>query len=330
MSYRKRLPQLGASVFLTGGDIERCLTLQGAVDLPVLAAFELLKHSSGRSALSKYFERYAELAHSHAMGLVLDAPTARANADWGAILGYDTNQLATARAAALDLLLQVRSRWETPDTPIVVSGSVGPRTDGYNPALRMSTYEAAHYHAPAIEFFARNAADQACAFGMSYVEEASGIALVAAAHGLPLAISLKPGPSGRLLSGDTVSDAIARIDRETLLAPAYYLVECTRASQLAEILSNSTEASRKRIRGVRFNTSASPDADTVSAQYRMASAVLPNITLIGTQLEQTDAPGPASTVYSSEFVIAAARGRSGPALLRTPRTVQQEGAALFS
>ena len=37
--YRKRLPQLGQSVFLTDGELENTVSLQCGMDVPGLAAF---------------------------------------------------------------------------------------------------------------------------------------------------------------------------------------------------------------------------------------------------------------------------------------------------
>jgi hypothetical protein len=98
---RKRLPQPSPPFFVTDGDIERCVSLHDGVDLPGLAAFDLLRQTAGHSAPLGYFTRYAELARSYGIGLVLDAPTARANADWAAILGYDTNERFAPLASAL-------------------------------------------------------------------------------------------------------------------------------------------------------------------------------------------------------------------------------------
>jgi S-methylmethionine-dependent homocysteine/selenocysteine methylase len=339
--YRKCLPQLGQSVFLTDGELENTVSLQCGMDVPGLAAFDLLRHTTGCSALNAYFARYAALACSHGLGLVLESATSRANSDWGAILGYDAKALAQARRRAIELLLEIRASFETADTEIVISGSVGPRTDGYSPSLRMSAYEAAYYHAPAIETFAQTDADMVTARAMSYVDEASGIALVASAYAIPVVISLRPGPSGRLLSGDTLADAIARIDHETQRHPAYYIIECTHASQLFEMLGQGG-AWLQRIRGVRLTRSHSRldlgDAQALARQYRMLSSVLPDLTVIGTEYDGVDAideAGAAAALassgelhlrqpYSTEFVISAPRGRSGPALMRSGSVAAEE------
>src|SRR5512141_2298546 len=94
--YRKRLPQLESDLFLTDGGLETTLIFHDGVDLPHFAAFDLLKDDAGTGVLRGYFTRYAELARAREVGLVLETPTWRANADWARKLGYDAASLADA------------------------------------------------------------------------------------------------------------------------------------------------------------------------------------------------------------------------------------------
>ena len=49
--YRDALPQLGGGLFLTDGGIETTLIFHDGFELPMFAAFDLLKHDKGREAL---------------------------------------------------------------------------------------------------------------------------------------------------------------------------------------------------------------------------------------------------------------------------------------
>ena len=60
--YRDRLPQLDADLFLTDGGIETTLIFDDGLDLPDFAAFTLLADEAGRSALVRFFDRYADIA----------------------------------------------------------------------------------------------------------------------------------------------------------------------------------------------------------------------------------------------------------------------------
>ena len=137
--YRKRLPQLGSGVFVTDGGLETTLIYHEGMTLPAFAAFDLLKDDAGVATLRAYFTRYADIARSHQLGLVLEAPTWRANRDWGEKLGYDSSALEDANRKAIGLLLEIRAACETADTRMVISGNLGPRGShpgGTPPPLR--------------------------------------------------------------------------------------------------------------------------------------------------------------------------------------------------
>ena len=144
------------------------------------------------------------------MGLVLEAPTWRANRDWAEKLGYDALALEDANRKAIGLLLEIRAAYETADTKIVISGQLGPRGDGYVPTARMTAREAEAYHLPQIRTFAQTDADMVAAFTMNYVEEAIGIVHAAKASAMPVAISFTLETNGRLPSGDTLGTSDRR------------------------------------------------------------------------------------------------------------------------
>ena len=184
--YRNALPQLKGDLFLTDGGIETTLIFLEGLDLPDFAAFDLLKRPEGETALRKYFRTYATLAKKFGTGLILEAATWRANPDWAARLGYSRDGLANANLKAIRLLERIRDEFEDGRTKVVISGCVGPRGDGYNPAFLMSETEAESYHGEQIGTFADSAADMITAITMNYVEEAVGVARAAKSAGMPV------------------------------------------------------------------------------------------------------------------------------------------------
>jgi S-methylmethionine-dependent homocysteine/selenocysteine methylase len=136
--YRHQLPQLSGATFMTDGGIETTLIFHERLELPHFAAFYLLGDKIGYAALQKYFRSYASLASRYGIGFILESPTWRANPDWGTKLGYSKEALAQANRKSIDLLLGIRSEFETWDTPMVISGCIGPRGDGYNPCEKMT------------------------------------------------------------------------------------------------------------------------------------------------------------------------------------------------
>ena len=126
----------------------------------------------------------------HRVGIVLETPTWRASPDWGARQSYTGRRLIEVNQAAVDLLVAARHRWERPDTPVVISGCIGPRGDGYQPEELMTVEEAARYHALQARAFAASEADLITAITMTHPAEAIGVAL-AARDGMP---SSSPSP----------------------------------------------------------------------------------------------------------------------------------------
>src|SRR5215510_8087552 len=170
--YRSHPPQLDGGLFLTDGGIETSLIFHDGFELPYFAAFDLLRRPEGRAALKAYYERYLAIATADQVGFILESPTWRASADWADRLWLSRDELTDANWAAIDLMTELRAVHETATTPIVVSGCVGPRGDGYDPGQVMSPEAAAEYHADQVLAFAEAGADMATASTMTNVNEA--------------------------------------------------------------------------------------------------------------------------------------------------------------
>jgi len=291
--YRKRLPQTADRLFVTDAGLETELVFHDGRDLPHFAAFDLLKEDGGFERLRAYYLRYAQIAGAHGLGLLLETPTWRASPEWGARLGYDREALADANRRAVSLLLEIRAAFETPATPVVVSGNLGPRGDGYRPDARMSAAEARDYHAWQIGTFAATDADLVSAFTMNYVEEAIGVAAAARDHAMPVVISFTLETDGRLPSGQRLAEAIETTDAATGGHPAYYMINCAHPTHFARTL-HEAGAWRERIRGLRANASRRShaeldasselddgDPEELGSQYRALRPLLPRLTVVG-------------------------------------------------
>ena len=258
--YRNALPQLGGDLFLTDGGIETTLIFHEGLELPHFAAFHLLKTPEGRATLRKYFCTYADLAKCFSTGLILESPTWRSNPDWGARLGYTTDALAEANREAISLLEDVRSEYESDRTPVVISGCVGPRGDGYVPDRVMSALEAEAYHREQVETLAGTTADMVCAITMNYVQEAVGIASAARQADMPVALSFTVETDGNLPTGQTLKAAIEQVDEATSGYPTYYMINCAHPTHFEPALEEG-EPWVERIRGLRANASRMSHAE---------------------------------------------------------------------
>lgn len=258
--HRAALPQLTGGLFLTDGGIETTLVFHEGLELPHFAAFHLLKDQKGEAALRKYFRTYAAIARNYEVGFILEAPTWRANPDWFMKLGYAGTAIGEVNRQSIALLQDIRSEFENDKSPMVISGCVGPRGDGYVPANAMSSAEAQQYHQQQIEAFSVAGADMVTAITMNYVEEAVGIARAAKAADMPVAISFTVETDGRLPTGQTLKDAITQVDEATDGGPAYYMINCAHPTHFESTLS-AGEPWLERIRGLRVNASSKSHAE---------------------------------------------------------------------
>jgi homocysteine S-methyltransferase len=266
MRHRDRLPQLDADrPFLADGGLETTLIFHRGLDLPLFAAFTLLKDDAGRRELRAYFEPYLALARARQTGMVLDTATWRASSDWGDQLGYAPDQLDAANREAMALAEELRTAHEDQDTPIVINGVIGPRGDGYDPAELMSPQEAEGYHARQIRTFADGPADMVTAITMTHAEEAIGVVRAAGEAGVPVAVSFTVETDGRLPSEQPLKDAIEQVDAETGATAAYFMVNCAHPTHFAHVLEDA-EPWRERIRGLRANASTKSHAELDEAE----------------------------------------------------------------
>jgi homocysteine S-methyltransferase len=276
---------------VTDGGMETDLIFHHGVELPCFAAFPLVETEAGQAQLTAYYDGYAAVARRAGAGLMLEAPTWRANPDWGARLGYGPADLARVNAAAIALLGQLRERYTATISDVVISGMVGPRGDGYEPRELMSPAQAAAYHGPQVRAFAAAGADLVTAYTLADAGEAAGIVRAARDAGLPVAISFTLETDGRLPSGDTLAGAVATVDATD--PPDYFLVNCAHPEHVSRALDGHGRW-RERLAGVRYNASAKSHAELDEADdldegdplllaqaHRKLKPLLPQLAILG-------------------------------------------------
>ena len=127
------LPQLDGGLFLTDARLETELVFHDGLDLPLFAAFDVLKDEAGTERLRRYYRQFAALARERGVGLVLESPTWRASPRWAREIGYSDAQLDELNRKAIALMEEVREEYESPDTPFVISGRALDRDGGFDP-----------------------------------------------------------------------------------------------------------------------------------------------------------------------------------------------------
>ena len=247
------LPQLDR-LFLTDGGIETDFIFNRGIDLPCNSAVTLFRTEKGAGAVEEYFRPYLELARRSGTGFVLESASWRASPDWAEELGISQEELDSLNRASIELLIRLRDEFESESLPIVVSGCIGPRGDGYDPGRIMSIDEAQRYHSRQARVLAAAGADMLSAITMTNVNEAIGIVRAARDIGIPVAISFTVETDGTLPTGDRLGDAIEGVDEATDGYAAYFMVNCAHPTHFAPALDEGGEW-RGRIGGLRANAS---------------------------------------------------------------------------
>ncbi|MDH5180396.1 MAG: homocysteine S-methyltransferase family protein, partial [Gammaproteobacteria bacterium] len=178
-------------------------------------------------------------------------------------------------------------------TPVVISGCIGPRYDGYNPHRFMTAAQAEEYHTPQIKTFSTTNADLVTALTMTGIDEALGITLAARKLAMPVVISFTTETDGRLPSGESLQQAIETIDKQSHAYPFYYMINCAHPNHFQSEL-DSSRMWTKRIGGVRANASCKSHAELdesteldsgnpkeLGQQYRSLQRSLVNLHVIG-------------------------------------------------
>jgi S-methylmethionine-dependent homocysteine/selenocysteine methylase len=187
---------------------------------------------------------------------------------------------------------ELRQEFETPRSPMVISGCVGPRGDGYHPGSVMSPLQAEGYHEGQVRSFDHAGADMITAITMTNANEAIGVVRAAQKNNLPVSISFTLETDGRLPTGQALKQAIAEVDAATGKGPAYYMINCAHPTHFEDLLADGAWV--ERVRGLRANASKrihqelneAPDLDDgdpveLGGQYRNLRRRFGHINVLG-------------------------------------------------
>lgn len=291
--YRRQLPQLDERMFLTDGGLETALIFLQGIELPEFAAITLMDRSDGIQIVNDYFKPYLQMAQRFSVGFILESVTWRGDADRAAPLGYSPEHLIALNRKAIRMLHDLRVDYETRETPVVISGCIGPRGDAYQSSEALAANIAQEYHAQQIRLFCEENVDLVTAFTLTSADEAIGMTRAAQAENIPIVISFTVETDGRLPSGETLVDAISQVDAATGQGPAYYMINCAHPTHFLGTLREK-QSIFARIRGIRANASCKSHAELDEAtvldmgdpkdlgqRYQDLQEVLPKLTVIG-------------------------------------------------
>ena len=238
-AYRNNLPQLDAPVFLTDGGLETSLIFDDghrAARLRRVRPARRRRRSGGaRRATSTTTSRSPRATGRHRAG---DADLAGQPRLGARASATTLDDLAGVNRAAVDLLLDVRRQYATPTSPVVISGCIGPRGDGYQPdSLDDRRRGPGATTRLQVDTFAASEADLVTAITMTYPDEAIGIVArprrrrrcrwSSRSRWRPTAACRRARPS---------ATAIEAVDAATDSYPAYYMVNCAHPTHFDAVL----------------------------------------------------------------------------------------------
>lgn len=259
-------------VLMEGAVVER--VRRGAASLldPLLMNAPLVYDEAGRALLRQIYAEYIEIGRMHALPLLSLAPTWRANPDRlaaSAFAGRDLN------GDAVRFLLQIRSASGEYGASVYIGGLMGCRGDAYKPQEALSREEARAFHAVQAAALSRAGADYLMASTMPEIHEALGIAEALASTGCPYVVSFIVRPSGRLLDGTPLDDAMSCIDDQVDPRPLGYVVNCVHSSVLESALSappGRRAVGSGRLLGLQANTSSRSPEELEGSQELVGEA----------------------------------------------------------
>lgn len=210
----------------------------------------MIYDDAGRALLSDVHAGYLEIARERGVPIVVFADTWRASAERIAASPF------RARNVNRDNVEFVRAVARASGARSFVGALTGPRGDAYRPEEAPSAAEAVRYHAAQIDELTRAGAEIIIAATLPSFEEAKGIARLLSAAGPPWMLSFVVRPTGTLLDGTPLEDAILEIDAASAAAPAGFSINCVHPEIARQALSRLSDGARRRVIAFQGNTSA--------------------------------------------------------------------------
>jgi homocysteine S-methyltransferase len=231
MAIQNLLPQRAGKLMSTAGGFETWMQYVDGFKLRHFCGFELLNDARGLACLKDYHRKVVEAAVANGFGMINEGLHYRASRDWGELIGFSREALEEINIRGIEFYRDFAREYASPDTPMLVGGVIGPRGDAYNIGRLPEAAEAEDYHSEQILTFRKAGADHITAMTFSSVEEAIGLARAAKSMGMPVIISFLVARGGRLKGGETLEEAISRVDSATGSVPEYYMINCTHPTE---------------------------------------------------------------------------------------------------
>ena len=246
----------GIPVLMEGAVVER--VRRGAPELldTLLMNAPLIYSEAGRALLHQIYREYMDIGRLYDLPVLTLTPTWRANPERlaaSAFAGRDIN------GDAVRFLQQIRDACGDYGAKIYIGGLMGCRGDAYKPQEALPLAAAQAFHSVQAGALANAGADFLMASTMPEIHETLGMAKALASTGCPYLVSFIVRPTGSLLDGTPINEAMAHIDDQVVPRPLGYLVNCVHSSTLDTALcapAGQRALDTGRLMGIQANTSS--------------------------------------------------------------------------
>ncbi len=239
-----------------GAVVERLRRLPASILDPYLINSSFVYGEGSRKTLEAIYGEYLQIGREHRLPMMLTAPTWRANPQNIAAAGLEDHNV---NADNLRLLQNLRIQSGGYANQVLIGGLIGCRGDAYRPEEALSMEQARSFHAWQARQLTQGGADFLLGITLPALSEAIGLAMAMAETYSPYLISFVVRPSGTLLDGSKLHNAIDTIDSQVTPPPTGYLINCTHPDFAQTALFhpvNSSDSVRQRIIGLLANTAA--------------------------------------------------------------------------
>jgi homocysteine S-methyltransferase len=255
--------------WLTEGSMVEALRRDPTVRLHAQLAHALfIYEDAGQVALSKLWNSYLDAALRYSLPILCFTATWRANQIRLRAEGLLDRPVNQDNARFLKNLVDpfIKKNLE-----VKSGGLMGCIGDAYKPSEALTTEKASEVHAFQADKLAESGCDFLFGSTLPAVSEALGMARTMANTHKPYVLSFVVRPTGKVLDGSLLSDAIKRIDGETSTPPDFYMVNCVHPTIFDRAIGNDPgmKSVASRLLGFQGNTSAlSPEELDGSAELR--------------------------------------------------------------
>jgi homocysteine S-methyltransferase len=232
-----------------------------------------------RAALGRVYRQYLDIGRRYSVPMIVLTPTWRASAARLAQAGSSLSPSATSGVTRdvngdcvrfLAGLVAVSGEYAR---RVYVGGLMGPAGDAYRPQEALSTGEAEVYHAFQVRALAEADVDFLIAATLPAYTEALGLAQAMARSGAPYVLSFVLRPTGALLDGTPLHEAVHGIDSNVSPRPSCYMVNCVHPTVFERAFERELEWAPwlvERVIGLQGNTSCrSPEELDNRAELEM-------------------------------------------------------------